>query len=381
MANKIKKILFVSKDPGGVNSLIPIIKECERKKSKIEFHVISHRLSAYRYKEENIKTIMLDKFNYNSSKKKAVSNIIEFYQPHLIITGTSRPYDFDPITPEQIFIEISKQKKIKSICILDYWGDYLERFSSPNGKFNSSYVADKICALDQESKMSLLDIGVKNENIEITHNPYFDEVFNKTTNIKIQQFSDKEIFNVLFISQPLLESKKNYFQGFSQTDMFYNLIIFLTEWKPNAFVNLQVWLHPKEDKIKWSKIINDTKTNLIHIYIGESRNNNLFEWADFLVSGFSTIMYHALYYLLPVISMQIGLNKKDQLVTNQLGLSIPVFTKDELKILSNNFDIHKQSIELKKKKENLISKSIFFSNGLATKKIVSLINKITPYEG
>jgi hypothetical protein len=377
---KIKKLLFISKDPGGVNSIIPVIKKCKKEFDKYECIIISHKLSEYRYSEENISTLGLEEFNYNSDKKKAVTNILKLYQPDIIITGSSRPYDYEPVTPEQLFVEIAKQKNIISISILDYWGKYLERFSSFDGEFNLLFVPDKICALDQLSMKSLLSLGIRKDNIKITHNPNFDKIVRETFNSKSQLISDKSEFNVLFISQPLIESKDKYNQGYSQIDMFNNFLIFLTSWQRDASKNVQVWLHPKEDKNRWNKMISKASSEFIKIDICEQRDNNIFEWADFLVSGFSTLMYQALYYSLPVISMQIGLNKKDQLITNELDLSIPLYSKDEMNVFSKEFDISLYSKILEKQKNKLTSQKIFFSDGLATKRIVNIIDSVNTGE-
>jgi len=363
-----------------VNSILPVIKKCKKESDKYECIVISHQLTEYRYLEENIATIGLEEFNYNSNKKKAVSNILNVYQPDIIITGSSRPYDYEPITPEQLFIEIAKEKKIISISILDYWGKYLERFSSFDGEFNLSFVPDKICALDQISMKSLLSLGIIKDDVEITHNPNFDQIVSETVNSKSRLVSDKTEFNVLFISQPLIESEDKYNQGYSQIDMFNNLIKFLSLWEPQAFKHVQVWLHPKEDKNKWNMMISEASSECIRIDISEQRNNDIFEWSDFLVSGFSTLMYQALYYLLPVISMQIGLNKKDQLITNDLDLSIPLYTTDEIDVFSKSFDISLHSRMLEKQKNKLTSENIFFSDGLATQRIVHLINNMNTGE-
>ena len=376
----IKKLLFISKDPGGVNSIIPVIKKCKKKPDKYECTIISHKLTEYRYLEENISAVRLENFNYKSNKKKAITNVLSLYQPDIIITGSSRPYDYEPVTPEQMFIEIAKEKNIVSICILDHWGKYLERFSSFDGEFNLLFVPDKICALDQISMKSLLNLGIRKDNIEITHNPNFDQIVRETMNLKSRLISDKSEFNVLFISQPLIESKDKYNQGYSQIDMFNNFLIFLTLWERHTSKNIQIWLHPKEDKNKWNKMISEASSEFIKIDICEQRDNKIFKWADFLVSGFSTVMYQALYYLLPVISMQIGLNKKDQLITNELDLSTPLYSKDEIDSFSKEFDIRLHSGMLEKQKNKLARQKIFFSDGLATKRILNIINNASTGE-
>ena len=78
--------------------------------------------------------------------------------------------------------------------------------------------------------------------------------------------------------------------------------------------------------------------------------------------------------MLPTISIQIGLNKKDQLITNELNLSKPLYTKEDLYKFANNFDINLSSKMLTKRKNYLQNKKIFFSDGLATNKIIKLIN-------
>jgi hypothetical protein len=373
---KKKKLLFVAKDPGGVNSIIPLIKKCQKDIVRYECIVLSHKLSEYRYSEENISNLRLEDFNYSINKKNATERILSLHKPDVIVTGSSRPYNYDPVTPEQLFVEVSKRYKIPSIGILDYWGEYLERFSSFDGEFNLLFVPDKVCALDQLSLESLLLLGIDQNNIEVTHNPSFDKIFRDTVGLKSCSINDKSEYNVLFISQPLVESIDKYYQGYSQIDMFNHLLIFLTSWEQCKVKNVQVLLHPKEGVGVWDEIIRGSNTEFIKIDFCYERDNSIFEWADFLVSGFSTLIYQALYYFLPVISIQIGLKKKDQLITNKLDLSIPLYSLEEMIDFSKNFDILKISKMLETKRKKLTKQKIFFSDGLASSRVFDVIDNV-----
>ena len=370
---KIKKLLFISKDPGGVNALIPIIKKCQ-KSNKFQCNVFSHKLTENMYEEERIPHLPLENFNYFSKKKYAIEKILFYYKPDIIITGSSRPHYHEPVTPEQLFIKHSKTKNINSISILDYWGNYKERFSIYGGQLNYQFVPNKICALDDISMKLLIDVGINKENIIITHNPFYDSFVKKTIRLKHKQNNQKSEHNILFVSQPLFEAKQIYNQGFTQFEIFHYFLTFLNQWKCDTPKNVLVWVHPKENKDKWNKIINYNRSELIKIKVDYTRNQKIFESIDFVVSGFSTVLYQSLYYLLPTISIQIGLNKKDQLITNKLNLSIPIYTKEHLYKFSNNFDIHLSSKMLSKRKYDLQQLKIFFSDGLATDKIIKLIN-------
>ena len=370
---KIKKLLFISKDPGGVNSLIPIIKTCQKSKN---FHciVFSHKLSENMYIKERIAHLPLEKFDYSTKKKEAVEKILFYYKPDIIITGSSRPYYHEPLTPEQLFIKYSKNKNIYSISIIDYWGNYIERFSAYGEELNTEFVPNKICALDNTSMKSLIDIGINKENIIITHNPFYDAFVKKTIKLKSRKNNQKSELYILFVSQPLIEAKQIYNQGFTQIEIFDYFLTFLKEWKCKKPKNVLVWLHPKENQKKWNKIVNYARSELINITVDKNRSEKIFERIDFVVSGFSTVLYQSLYYLLPTISIQIGLNKKDQLITNELNLSKPLYTKEDLYKFANNFDINLSSKMLTKRKNYLQNKKIFFSDGLATNKIIKLIN-------
>lgn len=370
---KIKKLLFISKDPGGVNALIPIIKKCQKSK-KFKCNVFSHKLTENMYKEERIPYLPLEKFNYFSKKKNAVEKILFYYKPDIIITGSSRPHYHEPVTPEQLFIKYSKTRNINSISILDYWGNYIERFSIYGGQLNYQFVPDKICALDKMSMKLLIDVGINKKNIIITHNPFYDSFVKKTVRQKHKQNNQKSEHNILFVSQPLIEAKQIYNQGFTQFEIFDYFLTFLNQWKCDKPKNILIWLHPKENKKKWNKIVDYARSDLIKITVDETRSKKIFESIDFVVSAFSTVLYQSLYYLLPTISIQIGLNKKDQLITNELNLSIPLYRKEDLYKFANNFDINLSSKMLTKRKKCLQNKKIFFSDGLATDKIIKLIN-------
>ena len=140
----------------------------------------------------------------------------------------------------------------------------------------------------------------------------------------------------------------------------------------NKNIALIIKTHPREDiddinDIKW--IIKNYKLKTI---LNPNRDLvKLILISDIVISQFSTVLIESSYLDKPSISLQPGLKKEDFLITNKLGITVPVYKKEGIikilkKVLYDKNYINKMA---KKRKS-------FKIEGKSTDRVVNLVYKM-----
>ena len=231
--------------------------------------------------------------------------------------------------------------------------------------------------LDESCARDLRQLGIARQLTRITHSPYFDEVvrIQKRARAERKSLLRKDRVNILYVSQPLLEfgSKRN--GGYSQHALFEMLIEELSRWNSETSKHIIVWVHPKEAHDVWDKYAGDL-SDLLSVEVTEKvkSSRDMFSQIVFLATSHSSVVYEALYFDSPCLSIQ--LNKEsatDQLVTNKLGLSIPVYSRQELRSILRHTNFHVMRNTLKSKRRDMQKQGVFFSDGRATDRVSSLV--------
>jgi hypothetical protein len=380
MASNYQSIVFFSKDYGGVLAFLPIIKKIQEDGELLNVVVVAHKSSYELYKKEDIKAIVIPSY-YNQNKiEQFLDNIIDINKPKIIVTGTSRKAKNEIRTLEQILIKKARNTDIKTISILDFWGFYEERFPCINGQVIHDYIPDVICCLDEKCKEDLLALGVPHANLKITHNPHIDSLDASVKKIH----KNVNEFNVLYVSQPIREQDLTGSLGFDQESNFMQLLKTFVEgycWF-NKYVNIYLWVHPKESIISWESIVNEKNKEFvkmghsIKIIYDVHKSYALFNKLDLACSYYSTVLYDALYFRIPCLSLGIGskVDISSLLVTNKLGLTETILSEKDLNKYINESDFKVLIEKLNKTILNYSKKKIFFSDGSATKKVIKIIN-------
>ena len=377
-------ILFFSRDYGGILTFLPVIKEFEKGDSENEILIISHALSKVLYQREQINTKPIQMSNELDNAEQFLNELLLGKRPDLIVTGTSRLVKNEIRTLEQILIKLAKDLNIKTLSILDFWGFYQERFPSINGCINNAYLPDIICALDKHCTSELVNIGIPEDNIHNTHNPHVDQLLERSL-VEGQGNNRKQgELVLLYVSQPIRENIICTGLDFDQESNFNYLMKALqNKFLKNKKITIYLWIHPKENIANWDDIIVRNNLELqrgmanIQLIKDEEKTYDLFPQLDLVCSCFSTIIYDALYYNIPCLSLAIGGGNemKSVLVTNELGLSTFISNWSDLVKFLSTSDWPQLRDELTERISRYRAENIFFSDGQATKRVVSLINK------
>ncbi len=369
MTDKGRTILFLCKDPGAAEALAPVI-ESMGHLSDFKVETVAHPVSKYVYDRRNIPSILLDDLNYKDSPRECLTELLIKKRPDLIILGTSVPFPDEPVTPEQYITGLAREQSIPSMCILDFWGKYIERFSDDGLHIQHSFLPDTICALDLICRDDLIRLGVREDRILVTNNPYYDSVVNFDGNSLPSKDIKKDRTNILFVSQPLAEREGEELYRYTQQQLFEQMIKEINKLDIRPPQHIILWIHPKEKSISWEEYLKELLPS-VSVAISQDRGASILAHIDLLVTSHSTVVYEALYHGVPCLSLQFGNEKADQLITNKLGLSEPVYSREALKNAFSKLDLVNWRKSIGLKKGEMISKGIFFSDGKATERVIT----------
>ena len=373
------KILFFSRDFGGVNAILPVV-QAMRDGTEFDAIVVSHSLSRALYDRFGIESIALEDWGYDGDPGGAWRSLLECIDPDLVATGKSAPLCAAEATPEQILARAARAVGIPRIAVLDSWGDYRARYSKNGADIDPDYCPEVICALDGSSRQMLIDAGVDGDAVVVTHNPYFDSVAqDAAADIKEPVDDIREgANNILYVSQPTREKAGVADIGFDQETLFVELVAALARTRhAQSPAHVIVWPHPRESMVDWPSLVAATDS-AVSCCIGSHRDPRIFKSIDALFTYHSTVVYEALYYDVPCWSLMIGTRNRenDPLVTNRLGLSEAVFTASQLDNAVARVGSADHRAAIRHARERLQNAGLFFSDGKATERVLTVIRDV-----
>jgi hypothetical protein len=355
----MKKILFFACDPGGANTLIPLIEPLAKTRKVLIFGKSS---ALKKYQENGYKGAdVIKRFNKNS-----LAEVIKFLQqqsPDVVVTGTSA----NDMTEKYLW-RGAQRLGIPALAILDQWVNYGIRFSKYGLKDikkyeknkKQDYLPTKILVMDDYAKKQLIKEGIDGKKIVITGNPHFEKIsksrkiFTKEKINKLKQslgLTQSDLV-VLFVSEPLAASysdSKKYW-GFSEEEILLAIIDALAKltWQTSQAITLIVKLHPKENRDRFEQMIKNLPNPRINIIIEHDRPPlGLIMLADLICGMFSIILQEAVILGKPILSVTIGLKRKNVFVLENMGLAKSILSKRELNDKLEKIVIKKQVPKIK----------------------------------
>ncbi|HBK81637.1 MAG TPA: hypothetical protein DDZ83_18540 [Nitrospinae bacterium] len=279
------------------------------------------------------------------------------------------PSPDEPVTVEQQLAKAARDCRVPTIMLEDTWMHPLERFSRDGKKLDLGIVPDRICVLDAQALQDLKNIGMPRNRLIVTHNPLYDGVVSGSNKIRKKT---REGVRILFVSQPIIENMPMKDWGYTQQSLFEELLRAFERWSSPAKKEILVWVHSRECSTRWAPAslrIPDS----IEVTISEDRSAEIMKNVDFIVTGHSTVVYEALYYDRPCVSLRIGGSSLAPLITDVLGLTTLIETREELARYLREERYRSIPAELHRKRKELLRKNIFFSDGKAIDRVLDVI--------
>lgn len=334
-----KKVLLFSRDPGGANTIIPLVSKLEQ---KYEVLLFGKDIALQKY-EQNQLSFQDIKKEYNNINIDSMKSFLKKYNPDFIITGTSA----DDNTEKYLW-KAGEALDIPSFAILDQWVNYGIRFSkysvSQAAEYQKnkihSFMPTRILVMDKYAKREMLLEGIPEEKILVSGQPYFDcfieqmEKINQDMVLKCKEIIKSENNPVIvFVSEPICKTygeNRNYW-GYTEETIFQEFHTALKKVTEQLHQKVKVLIrpHPKEELEEWNDRLENTK------YISYEIDKDLdgkvvIKMADIICGMSSMFLIESVLCNKNIISIQIGLKKENPFVLDRKGVIKSILSGEEL---------------------------------------------------
>jgi len=326
------RIVAVAGDPGGANALAPVLDHLLRD-SRVELRCHAYRQAESLWHSRGLDCHHLgDKYSQAEIKAALIGS-------DLLLTGTS----CNGVDWEKYFIVEARSQKIPSLAVLDFWSNYLSRFTLPVDRL---CLPDRVAIMDKCAMQEMLEQGIDPSHLTITGQPAFD-CLNKTrqqftsirrNEIRSQLKAKEDTYLVCFASQPLTEMYQamgmdsRHRLGYDEREVREMLVAELERLASSTGKNIILALlpHPREAL----EIFSGLRSQIITISTVEKISaHELVMASDVVVGMNSVLLVEACYLGCPVLSIQPNLVPRDALPTNRAGYSLPAYSRGELRTM------------------------------------------------
>lgn len=337
------RIIASASDAGGAANVAPV---CAELKKNTNIKILSSTITQDIFNRFGIEpeVIKYEKRNI----KNLLNDIIDSFDPHVILTGTSRF-----ASPDRYLIKLGREKEIFSVTILDEWYNYKLRFLDETGQYNLS---DVICCPDHIAYNEAVADGIPEKLLRITGSPalalFWDRINNNSFEMseRVLELLKKQKPIILFLSET---HKSDYgfneeggplgpSLGFTEETVMNDLIEVLSELAISC--TLIEKLHPSSEKNEQNDEV--IYNNVRFISLKNTSLHSLISISDLIVGMRSMALLESSFFNKPVISYQPELNPRfGQCTAERVAGVSRISSKKELKSWIEN-RLHKSILKL-----------------------------------
>jgi hypothetical protein len=340
---KGRRILIVSRDPGGTNAIMPLIEPLRALGNEVCVYGKDAALSIYRKLNIDCSDIC---DAIPSGTQEEANEFVRKACPDLLVTGTSS----EDYTERHLW-KAAEKAGITSFAVLDQWTNYRLRLISEGddpitGRSASPLILPSyFFIMDEFARREMCALGIDGEKLVVSGQPFFDYI-RKTG----ERFTPAEIEKLrrqltgtqgglvfVFASQPIASiHRKNGmaedYWGYTETTVLKSVAACLSKLAEEMAVKvtLVLRLHPKDEPNVYQDAL-ATSSNSIKVVVDrETDSTLLLKAADLVIGMFSMILLEAAILERRFISVQIGLKRENPLIFDRMGLVRSILTENEL---------------------------------------------------
>lgn len=333
----MKNILIYAEEPGGVNVLIPIVKELNKTGNILK--VYGNKIAKLIFEKNSIECNQININSKEDAKKAILVN-----KAKIIITGTSGVGN-----GERLLWMAGKECVIKSYAIVDQWMNLEIRFSK-NGvnikdkKEKKEFVfPNTIFLMDDKLKDEAIKLGIKSENIKVVGHPYLEWISKTKKGIKPKK--NEILFASEKLSEDFIEIEKGAIgiYGYDEISILQNIVNLLKDRSLNY--TLVIRKHPREC---WDSKIRKIK-NLDKINWRFDNESDVFKSinrASIIIGMSSMLLLEAIALNKKVLSVEIGAKGSSNFMPVKYNLMKGIFSKEELEDAFINLDKYQMNNKL-----------------------------------
>lgn len=316
---KHKKILLFSRDPGGANTVIPLVVALRKKGNEVR--LFGKDMALEKYSKAGLEgfdiTGLVSEINQG-----AIENFLLSEKPDFIITGTSSS-DFT----EKYLWKAAEKLNIPSFAILDQWINYglrFSRYSTAQIEYRKAlsheYLPTKILVMDEFAKEEAIADGIESSRILVTGQPYFETLLKekeKITSGRLDEIRRKltlkdDDFIITFASEPVsIDYANTDYWGFTEKTIFSELLEGVKRLSAGLEKRISIIIrpHPREDEDSFNEMSLGLGERIKIVVDRNSSSMELISLSDIVAGMSSMFLIEALILDKPVLSILIGLKK------------------------------------------------------------------------
>jgi hypothetical protein len=374
-----QKVLATSWHPGGINTIVPVIRRLKQE-GNVDVVTVGHEYSEAILDNQKISYKKISDYGLEDVSVQSMEKLLKKESPSLILTGTSAQDEKNRDAIEQTITLAGRRMKIPTVGVLDFWGNYSERFNDIYSGEHFKFLPDKIAIMDQYAQRDMLKEGFDKERLVITGNPHFDDL-----EAKARKFTEQDKITlrkqiglrdrVLFFYAANAWKKDKPKMGYWDLDNIKLVNDALRELPEDKKGGVIVKLHPrvpKEDLDEIKEYLQTKSAGRIKL-VTDIHPQELVLASDLTLTPFSTLGIESVYMGKPCISMQPNLQSEDYLAILTKNNIIPVgYTPEDCKSL-----VGRAFADDNYRERELINQaSSFRTDGKATERVTNLVNSM-----
>ena len=157
-------VLVAVEDPGAANALAPVVAAL-RREDRMDVCWICHP-----YAQPAFVSFGLPMGDGESITPAVIERRFATRPPRLVLIGTAENVQ----SIDRVCLLQARRLGIPSLCLLDYWSQYTERFSGATAGERLAYLPDRICVMDQAANDALVAVGIPAHRLIVTGHPYLE---------------------------------------------------------------------------------------------------------------------------------------------------------------------------------------------------------------
>jgi hypothetical protein len=352
----MSRVFIFSRDPGGANTVIPLVKPLLERNHEVLLYGKDVALS--KYHQQGLTGIDITTAVSTDDADVDLRKLLKELNPDFVITGTSA----DDFT-EKCLWKICDELTIPSMAIQDQWLNYGIRFSPYTVHEIADYAANpvhpflpaRIIAPDEHAKSEMIADGLPEERIVICGQPHFETVLATKNELASGETLNQlhglssDDFVIVFASEPITktfgEGGLKYW-GYTEITILTALLQALdaAAGELGREVTLIVRPHPKEGHEHFADILKRC-WHVRCIIDSTSLPWTLMNRADLVCGMSSMFLIESVILGRPILSIQIGLCRENPFILDRRGSIKSILTAKELRKQINKLLTNCQSFD------------------------------------
>lgn len=392
------KVLGVTSQPAAARDLGRVMSRLIAD-GRVSVVPVAYGVSTGIFKSYGLDSKILADYGLTNVYVDSMSRLLETENPDLVILGTAMQNRANRDVIEQTMTVAAGKRGIERLAILDGWLNYTRRFSNidvdtPNLTIKEKFcfLPDKIAIMDRYAHQDMIKEGFAEELMQETGRPHYDSLIELKQQLTPEALLktreelgiEPSSYYIFWANQPIELDRREAELGYNERTALREVLDAVASSQNKEKATVLVKLHGREikDDPDYSKKL---KENLTKAYYCDKIKINIdskydmqraMAAADLVISATSLSIIDALHLDRLAFSVQPGLKKDDELITDRLGITQHFYRPGELAPVMDGLLSDKNFGERLLAVQRELGKDFVRSDGKSTERVLELVYRM-----